>query len=51
VSTALVNYKVRRQDRLSSSESITTEALAVGVPIGRAEMIRENRSSDQDSEI
>jgi len=29
VSAALVNYKVRRQDRLSSSGSTTAEALAV----------------------
>ena len=29
VSAALVNYEVRRQDKLSSSENTTTEALAV----------------------
>jgi len=29
VSAALVNYQVRRHDRLSSSESTTTEALTV----------------------
>jgi len=29
VSTALVNYEVRRQDRLSSSGSTTVEALAI----------------------
>jgi len=29
VSAALMNYEVRRQDRLSSSRSTTTEALAV----------------------
>ena len=50
---ALVNYEVRRQDRLSSLGSTTAEVLAVrgGVPIGREEVIREVRSPDQVSEI
>jgi len=53
VSAALVSYEVMRQDRLSSSESTIAEALAVrvGVLIGREEVIREDRSPDQASEI
>ena len=53
VPATLMNYEVRRHDRLSSSESTTAEVLTVkaGVPIGRAELIREDRSSDQHSEI
>ena len=51
VSAALVSYEVRRQDILSSSGNTTAEALAVRVPIRRKEMIREDRSPDQVSEI
>ena len=53
VSAALVSYEVRRQDRLSFSGNTIAEALAVRgrVPIGREEMIREDQSPDQASEI
>ena len=53
VYAVFVNYEVRRQDRLSSSTSTTAEALAVRgrVSIGRTKVIREDRSSDQVSEI
>ena len=53
VSAALVSYEARRQDRVSFSESTTAEALEVRgrSSIGREEMIREDRSTDQASEI
>ena len=53
VSAALVNYEVRRQDKLSSSEGTSVEILAIEarVSIGRAKVIMEDQSPDQVSDI
>ena len=47
VSAALANYEVRRQDRLSSSESVTAKALAVS---GRSSN-RKGRSDQERSKF
>ena len=53
VFAALMDYEVRRQDRLSSSESTTAETLAVrGRNSNRGvEVIKEDQSPDQVSKI
>ena len=53
VSAALINYEVRRQDKLSSYKGTSVEALAIeaGVPIGRTKVIMGDQSPDQISEI
>jgi len=53
VSAALVNYEVKRHDRLSSFGSTLAKTLAqeARVPIGRAKVIVGGRSPGQISEI